>query len=124
MVMGAFSEKFGYPPPPSEPEGPDVASAFTDGDLEVIVAAVRRRFSSFRWKRGDVLIIDNAKMAHAGMPGFGPRLVRAMQCNPMQVSYSPTAPGLWAVPESPVVETIGARIEKLTRTHSRSEPCN
>jgi alpha-ketoglutarate-dependent taurine dioxygenase len=124
MVVGACSEKFGYPPPPSEPEGPHITSAFMDGDLEIIVAAVRRRFSSFRWRSGDVLIIDNAKMAHAGMPGFGPRLLRALQCNPMQIPYSPTAPGLWAIPDSPVVETIGARIEKMNPSRVRSERCN
>jgi hypothetical protein len=93
-----------------EPEGMGVDSAFEPGDQDLVASAIRRHFSSFRWKRGDVLMVDNLKMAHAGMPGFGPRLLRAMICNPMQVPCSADMPGLWAVPPDHPARTVGERI--------------
>jgi len=29
--------------------------------------------SVFRWQRGDVLLVDNSRVLHDGLPGFGPR---------------------------------------------------
>ena len=43
---------------------------------------------------------------HAGMPGSGPRLVRAMICNPLTMNYSSIAPGTIDCSERPG-ETIG-----------------
>ena len=31
---------------------------------------------AFSWQRGDVLLIDNARMLHDGLPGFGPRRLK------------------------------------------------
>jgi len=36
----------------------------------------------FSWRRGDVLLLDNFQVLHAGMPGFGPRQLRVMLLNP------------------------------------------
>jgi hypothetical protein len=93
-----------------EPQGTGVDSAFEASDGDLVAGAIRRRFSSFRWKPGDVLMVDNLKMAHAGMPGFGPRLLRAMICNPMQVPCSANTPGVWKVPDDRPARTVGERI--------------
>lgn len=101
------------------PVGERVHSIFEPGDERIVADAVRHRFSSFRWKSGDVLMVDNAKMAHAGMPGFGPRLLRAMICNPMALPCSGDGPGLWRLPNDGLEVTIGARIEDLADEENR-----
>ena len=73
---------------------PRVKSAFTIEDLELVALAMRRRFSSFLWKRGDILIIDNLKMAHAGLPGRGERKLPFLLCNPVVLDYSRDASGI------------------------------
>ena len=35
--------------------------------------ALAAHASCFRWRRGDVLLVDNARILHDGMPGLGPR---------------------------------------------------
>lgn len=74
-----------------------VGSAFTPEDVNILASAMRRRYSSFLWKRGDILIIDNIKMAHAGMPGLGYRELRVLLCSPMALDYSQCASGLQLV---------------------------
>ena len=54
---------------------------------------MRNYYSSCLWKKGDILLIDNRKVTHAGMPGSGPRQVRAMICNPIDMTYSFLEPG-------------------------------
>jgi hypothetical protein len=82
----------------------------------VLAAAVRRRFSSFRWQRGDVLLVDNLKMAHSGMPGFGPRRLRAMICNPLPVPCGPFGPGVWSVPATSLDHaSVGERAHRAYR---------
>ena len=44
--------------------------------MSVWVKFERAHASVFRWQRGDVLLIDNARVLHDGMPGFGPRRLR------------------------------------------------
>jgi alpha-ketoglutarate-dependent taurine dioxygenase len=120
-LFGTVREGLGWQGPYEGPADSRVDSALAAGDLEIIVAALRRRFASFRWQRGDVLIVDNAKMAHAGMPGFGPRRLRALLCNPMAIPYAPDSPGRWQVPQLCADETVGAKIEKLQRQFPRDE---
>ena len=33
---------------------------------------------AFAWRAGDVLLIDNRRVMHDGLPGFGPRQLRAL----------------------------------------------
>jgi alpha-ketoglutarate-dependent taurine dioxygenase len=91
------------------PPGAHVSSAFERADVELVARAMRQHFSSFRWQRGDVLMVDNSKMAHAGMPGFGPRLLRAMICNPVNISYAAEGTGEWQLPIRDVDQTVGER---------------
>ena len=36
-------------------------------------AALARSMAAFAWRRGDLLLLDNARVLHDGLPGFGPR---------------------------------------------------
>ena len=56
--------------------------------LRGLAKLIRTYYSSCLWKKGDILLVDNKKVMHAGMPGSGPRLVRAIICNPLDMHYS------------------------------------
>jgi alpha-ketoglutarate-dependent taurine dioxygenase len=68
-------------------------TAFTDEEVTLLAKAMRDHFVSFTWKRGDILLIDNLQIAHAGMPGFGDRVLRVVICNPVRMDVSATASG-------------------------------
>lgn len=70
-----------------------VNSCFTDGDVQVLAQLIRRYYASCLWQKGDILLVDNKKVMHAGMPGSGPRLVRALIGNPLQMQYSDGSEG-------------------------------
>lgn len=65
-----------------------VGSCFTEKNVKNLAKLIRSYYSSCLWKSGDILLVDNKKVAHAGMPGAGPRLVRAMISNPIDMSYT------------------------------------
>ena len=94
---------------------PSVASAFTQEDLRLLASAMRRRYSSFLWRRGDVLIVDNLQVAHARMPGFGRRELRALFCNPIVLNYSQYASGLYELPPEDMMQSLGERLCKLSK---------
>ena len=70
-----------------------VGDCFSDDDVKILAKLMRNYYSSCLWKKGDILLVDNRKVVHAGMPGKGPRLVRAMICNPLEMRYSFQEPG-------------------------------
>lgn len=62
---------------------------FSKRDVAELASGMRKNFSGFKWKSGDILLIDNSKIAHTGMPGDrSPRVIRAMICNPLKMEYS------------------------------------
>lgn len=65
-----------------------VGSCFTQQDIKTLAQLLRKHYSSCLWQSGDILIVDNKKVAHAGMPGEGARTVRAMICNPLEMAYT------------------------------------
>ena len=65
-----------------------VGSCFNEKEVNSLATLIRKYYSSCLWKKGDVLIIDNKKTMHAGMPGSGPRVVRAIICNPLEMNYT------------------------------------
>jgi alpha-ketoglutarate-dependent taurine dioxygenase len=92
---------------------PDIIS---EEDLPILATSMRSRFSSFLWKRGDVLILDNLKMAHNGMAGRGNRELRVMLCNPVPLPLSGDSPGLhFVAPMSERRESLG---DELTRVRA------
>ncbi|CEG57513.1 TauD/TfdA family dioxygenase [Legionella fallonii] len=70
-----------------------VGSCFTKQDIKELAQLIRAYYSSCLWEKGDILLVDNKKVMHAGMPGAGSRLVRAMICNPLEMNYSLTQSG-------------------------------
>lgn len=105
--------KFRPAPPGGPAQGdPRVGELFDSQDLELVAHAMRRRYSSFTWKRGDVLVIDNLKVAHAGMPGFGPRNLKALICNCMSVPYADESSGFHAARPDDIRESLGVQLVK------------
>lgn len=88
-----------------------VGSCFNDEEVKELAQLMRQFYSSCLWKKGDVLLIDNRKVMHAGMPGFGHRLIRAMICNPLDMGYSELEPGMIIAKER-TTDTIGAYMTK------------
>lgn len=48
-------------------------SEIPDADMEKVRDAIWRNLVAFPWQRGDVVMIDNASVAHGRMPYSGPR---------------------------------------------------
>jgi hypothetical protein len=71
-----------------------VGSCFNDKEVKDLAKLIRAYYSSCLWKKGDIMLIDNKKVMHAGMPGAGPRLVRALICNPLDMHYSLKEPSI------------------------------
>ena len=83
-----------------------VNSCFKDNDVKNIAQLMRKYYSSFLWKPGDVLLVDNRQVVHAGMPGSGPRKIRALIGNPIEMKYS--YPGTGCIDSHQrTTETIG-----------------
>lgn len=55
-------------------------------DIAAIAAAIVRHTSICTWRAGDVLLVDNRQLGHAGMPGFGPRTLAVALANPFRFS--------------------------------------
>lgn len=70
-----------------------VNACFSDTDINHLTQLMRNFYCSTIWQKGDILLVDNRKVAHAGMPGSGSRLVRALITNPLEMKYSATQPG-------------------------------
>lgn len=88
-----------------------VGSCFNDNDVDHLARLLRQHYSSCLWQKGDLLLVDNRQVAHAGMPGAGPRVVRAMIANPLQMPYTDNAPGMIDC-KSRQDETIGGRMAR------------
>lgn len=86
----AFHDKKNGAPFPTK----RVGACFNDDEIKQLATLMRQYYASCLWKKGDILLVDNRQVVHAGMPGSGPRLVRAMIGNPMEISCSSDAPGL------------------------------
>lgn len=83
-----------------------VKNCFTEKDIDNLAKAMRNYYCSCLWKKGDILLVDNKKVVHAGMPGSGPRLVRAMISNPVDMKYAFTQPGYLNCKDR-AAETVG-----------------
>lgn len=83
-----------------------VGDCFSKAEVKELAQLMRTYYSSCLWQAGDILLIDNKKVMHAGMPGMGERLIRAMICNPMAMNYSLNEPG-WVSAQEHNLGTIG-----------------
>lgn len=100
-------------PPPVSDARP-LTAIFSHEEVRILAAIIRHRFSSFLWKQGDILILDNLKVAHNGMAGLGKRELKVIMCNPVPLPSSSTSPGLHVVPHSyDPRECLGAQLVRL-----------
>ncbi|WP_392538110.1 TauD/TfdA family dioxygenase [Legionella sp. 227] len=90
-----------------------VGSCFNKEEVKELAQLMRNYYSSCLWEKGDVLLIDNKKVMHAGMPGMGHRVIRAMICNPLHMNYSASESGSLVAKER-TTDTIGAYMAKGT----------
>lgn len=97
---------------------PRINSVFTAENIKTLACAMRESYSSFLWQAGDILLVDNLQVAHAGMPGKTnkkfPREIRAMLCNPFKISYFDSAVGLQDKGEL-LSATLGERMHEISK---------
>jgi alpha-ketoglutarate-dependent taurine dioxygenase len=93
-----------------------VGDMFSAEDVKNVAILIRKNYSSFRWQRRDVLIIDNLKLAHAGMPGFGSRELKAIMCNPIVMPSIPG--GTFSPADGGDSKTLGAKLSVLGKIAS------
>jgi len=98
-----------------------VGSCFNDAEVKQLARLIRKYYSSCLWEQGDILLVDNLKVLHAGMPGRGPRRIRAMICNPVAMSYSNTGPGYLHC-QNRKTESIGFYMSRGKLPQAVSEP--
>lgn len=93
-----------------------IAPTFSTSELQILSTLMRRYYSSFLWRRNDVLILDNLKIAHNGMAGLGDRELLVMLCNPLLFPTSSTSPGVHvATLFSLAEESLGAKLARIPR---------
>lgn len=102
--------------PPSTPlQTPDkMAGIFTNEEMKLVADSMYTHFSSFTWEKGDLLILDNLRIAHGGMPGLGSRVIRALLCNPIKIDVSPKSPGCQDAKENIDQQSLSEMIAALT----------
>lgn len=83
-----------------------VGTCFSQQDISELAQRMRQYYCSCLWQPGDILLVDNLQVVHAGMPGAGQRTVRAMICNALEMDYNHGQSGLLNCKESPS-DTIG-----------------
>lgn len=105
---------------PPFPELPDeetksyrIGNRFKYDDIILMAKLMRQYHSSFRWRKGDFIIIDNLKLAHAGMPGFGARTIRSLMCNPISITYNKDSIGVYKPKNDEIIESWGTKLAKL-----------
>lgn len=84
-----------------------VGKCFDKKSTDELARLMRDFYSSCLWQTGDILIVDNRKVAHAGMPGKGQRTIRALIGNPLRMKYSHIKPGTLHC-EASKTESVGA----------------
>lgn len=84
-----------------------VSSCFTEANIKQLAKEMHNFYCSIIWHKGDILLVDNQKVVHTGMPGSGPRKVRALISNPLDMKYTPDQSGCLPCHDSPN-ESIGS----------------
>jgi alpha-ketoglutarate-dependent taurine dioxygenase len=80
--------------PGSMPKVPRIAQRLDHEDQRLLGRAVFDHSSVFTWQAGDILIVDNLQMHHAGMPGFGPRNIKVIMGNPISIGAAAGSSGV------------------------------
>jgi alpha-ketoglutarate-dependent taurine dioxygenase len=100
--------------PASAPAIPRIGQRLDVEDQKLIGRTVWEHSSVFTWQPGDVLIVDNLQMHHAGMPGFGPRNIKVMLGNPVPLGRA-TGEGLLHVKTDDGYRSVHDRLLESAR---------
>ncbi|NVM66963.1 alpha-ketoglutarate-dependent taurine dioxygenase [Mucilaginibacter sp. SG538B] len=92
-------------------ENRKISEVFSYDDIKILSKVMRKHFLSFTWKKGDVLLVDNMRMAHAGMPGLGPRTIRTIISDPYSMIFSQHDKGIQLPRRSDINAIVATRIE-------------
>lgn len=84
-----------------------VGSIFSGEDAKNLARIIEKHFHALGWRAGDVLVVDNLQIAHTGLPGLGPRLLRVLLTNPMRMDLSMTSPGRQTPVDDPGHRSLG-----------------
>lgn len=95
------------------PTWPRLGQALDADDARLLGTAVWKHSSVFTWRRGDVLLIDNLQVHHAGMPGFGPRDIKVIMGNPVPLGR--TGEGLLQVKMDDGYRSVHDRLAEVAR---------
>ena len=74
------------------PKVPRIGQRLDQDDQRLLGETVWAHASVFTWEAGDILIVDNLQMHHAGMPGAGPRDLKVIMGNPISIEGGPAPP--------------------------------
>lgn len=98
----------------ARPRLPDkVGSRLRPDDVRALAAAIGRHTSMVKWRRGDLMIVDNLQMLHNGMPGLGERRIEAALCNPLALRW-PLSSGVAKVEAVPGYQSVFERLMAQT----------
>lgn len=99
-----------------------LSSLFSAEDVRSIALIMRRSYSDFVWRKGDVLLLDNLKIAHSGMPGMGSRQLQIMMCNPLRLPTESSTDGYQKVlDEHQALECVGALLARFRTNYDSGE---
>ncbi len=84
-----------------------VGSIFSGEDAKNLARIIEKHFHAHGWRAGDILVVDNLQIAHTGLPGLGPRLLRVLLTNPMRMDLSMTSPGRQTPVDDPSQPSLG-----------------
>jgi len=93
-----------------------VGEIFSREATSLLATSIRNRYSSFKWIAGDLLIVDNLKMAHSGMPGSGARALKVLISNPIRMRYDAKGPGVHVVSDGYHRPTLGSQLSNRRKT--------
>ena len=113
------------PERPAKPAGapaiPRIGQRLDPEDQRLLGRALWEHSSVFTWQAGDVLIVDNLQMHHAGMPGFGPRDLKVVMGNPISVSTRGST-GLHRLGVDDAFVSLHDRLAQLAARHAGLPP--
>ncbi|STX28542.1 regulatory protein, SyrP-like protein [Legionella beliardensis] len=98
-----------------------VGNCFTKNDIKQLAQTMRKYYCSCLWQKGDILLIDNKKVMHAGMPGKGERVIRAMIANPIAMNYTMQESGILQAEERTTL-AIGEYLSGATLPEAEESP--
>jgi alpha-ketoglutarate-dependent taurine dioxygenase len=105
--------------PTVTPTWPRLGQRLDQEDAKLLGTAVWKHSSVFTWRRGDVLLIDNLQVHHAGMPGFGPRDIKVIMGNPVPLGHANGA-GLLNVKMDDGYRSVDDRLREFARRSQSS----